>query len=80
MKFSFEMNSIVESPFFKVFATTNSLLLGAGAVYLVSFGKESASLKTTNHDEGRITHETTCRKHAYLDEKQYTEGRETVCT
>ena len=35
------MNGIIESPFFKVFSTTNSFLLGAGALYLVSFGRES---------------------------------------
>ena len=43
------MNGMVESPFFKAFATTNSLLLGAGALYLVSFGRES-SLNNTGHD------------------------------
>lgn len=34
------MSRFFESPFFKAFATTNSLLLGAGALYFVAFGNE----------------------------------------
>ncbi|CAB4009549.1 mitoguardin-like isoform X2, partial [Paramuricea clavata] len=71
------MNGIIESPFFKVFATTNSLLLGAGALYLVSFGRES-SLQTTDHEAmfGEAKFQvSTGRKHGCLDERhKYTEN------
>lgn len=44
------MNGLTESPLFKIFATTNSLFLGAGALYLFSFGRESV-IKVANHKE-----------------------------
>ena len=71
------MNGIIESPFFKVFATTNSLLLGAGALYLVSFGRES-SLQTTDHEAkfGEANYQvSTGRKHGCLHERhKYSES------
>ena len=66
------MNGIVDSPFFKAFATTNSLLLGAGALYLVSFGRES-SLKHTDQSDHE---QSSCRKQSCLNNKQtYTESQ-----
>ena len=34
------MSEVLDCPFFKVFSVTNTLLLGAGALYLVAFGNE----------------------------------------
>ena len=59
------MNGIIDSPFFKIFATTNSLLLGAGALYLVSFGRESGLCAT---DQDVKFQGITSRNHICLDE------------
>ncbi|XP_028407744.1 mitoguardin 1-like [Dendronephthya gigantea] len=62
------MNGLIESPLFKMFATTNSLFLGVGALYLVSFGRESVRKMTDNN-------KVSIRKQIWLDERvKYTES------
>jgi hypothetical protein len=73
------MNGIVESPFFKVFTTTNSLLLGAGALYLVSFGRESRS-KTTADQKAKFGVFTSGKPRYLNDSYQSTESQGDLTT
>ena len=47
------MSGLFESSFLKAFAATNSLLLGAGALYFVAFGDERLQYFEDNGREGR---------------------------
>lgn len=60
------MSGIIESPFLKLFATTNTILLGTGALYLVSSGRESRLSNT--YREPKVV--DACKKHRFVDERQ----------